>query len=206
MMRMKPLNTIGLPDGYFIYEDGRVISTRSGKRKTLSTHIATVGYPSVGLKVNGKTVCFCIHRLLAQCFIPNPHGKPQINHINGDKCDNRIENLEWCTDSENKLHAWKTGLRVTSDRQRAFSQIAARRMILARRSITDDQASKIREALKSGISQRKLSVKMGISRSLIASIDSGRAYNQSSEEILDEIAELSECLKTIESTSTRKYQ
>ncbi len=52
-----------------------------------------------------------LHKVLAEAFLPNPENKTYINHINGNKHDNRLENLEWCTSSENQIHAYKMGLK-----------------------------------------------------------------------------------------------
>lgn len=76
----------------------------------LKLSICRGGYVQVGLKKGRNRKMELVHRLVAQAFIPNPKQKPQVNHIDGDKMNNRADNLEWCTDSENKRHAWRQGL------------------------------------------------------------------------------------------------
>lgn len=61
-------------------------------------------YAEIPLKIHGKSKWFMVHRLVAQAFIPNPQNKPQINHKDGNKLNNNVDNLQWCTPSENQTH------------------------------------------------------------------------------------------------------
>lgn len=89
----------------FIPTGLRTIHTRE-----LTTRINNYGYVEVRLNRDGKTKATFVHILLANAFIPNPENKAQVNHINGIKTDNQIENLEWASRSENMIHAFKLGL------------------------------------------------------------------------------------------------
>lgn len=91
------------------YMSGKVFYY-SSREKILKPFLNQCGYPEVGLCKNGKSKKALVHRLLAEAFIPNPENKKQVNHKDGDKQNNKLENLEWVTPSENGLHAYKNGL------------------------------------------------------------------------------------------------
>jgi hypothetical protein len=82
---------------------GNPILLKIGK---LKTHCKT--YNTIWLRNNGANKRFYVHRLVAMAFIPNLLNKPQVNHIDNNPLNNNVENLEWCTNSENQIHRVKT--------------------------------------------------------------------------------------------------
>lgn len=93
--------------GYYATKDGLIISTKYRKGhgiKTLIPFMTNSGYLAVGLSINGKCQTSYIHRLVAIAYIPNPENKPEVNHIDGNKMNNNVNNLEWVTANENCSH------------------------------------------------------------------------------------------------------
>jgi hypothetical protein len=93
---------------YSINEFGEVLSLRTGN--ILAQSLNTYGYKQVGLYKKYASKIAMIHRLLAEIFIPNPNNYDCVNHKDGDKLNNSIDNLEWCTKAANNLHARENGL------------------------------------------------------------------------------------------------
>lgn len=96
---------------YTLFDDGEILSK---DKQIMMPQKDAKGYLRIRLrygKVDKYGGCtYKIHRLVAENFIPNPENKPQVNHINGDKTDNRVENLEWVSNRENTIHAINNGL------------------------------------------------------------------------------------------------
>ena len=104
-------------ENYQISDDGRVWSKKSNKwLKPIDVN----GYKKVSLYKNGKEYQRLVHRLIAETFIPNPNNYEEINHINEDKSDNRVENLEWCTSSYNINYGTRIERQVNSISKKVF--------------------------------------------------------------------------------------
>lgn len=93
---------------YAVSKSGKVYSTRTNK--ILSPFRNRSGYNLIITSIDCKVKKFQVHRLVAEAFVSNPNDKPQVNHIDGDKDNNNVSNLEWVTGSENIRHAIVTGL------------------------------------------------------------------------------------------------
>jgi hypothetical protein len=93
---------------YKVSSDGRIVNTKTNR--VLSQRISKQGYYHVSFYVNGLLKTFRAHIIVSKAFIENPSFKKEVNHKDGNKLNNSVENLEWVTSRENKIHAVKNGL------------------------------------------------------------------------------------------------
>jgi len=115
------------------------------------------GYKYIDISLYPKKKRFLLHRLVAYHFIDNPKDLPQINHIDGDKSNNKVDNLEWCTSKHNINHAIKTGLNKISGLDNYRSKLTRNCVIEIRKSnLTQSELSKKYNISQTGISKIKL--------------------------------------------------
>ena len=107
----RPLIIDGMKTKYIISNYGTVINTKTGKQLTWHDDGR---YFDIRICINGKVKKYKVHRLVALTFIPNPENKEQVNHINGNKGNCDVDNLEWVTAKENAIHAVMNGLKPNS--------------------------------------------------------------------------------------------
>lgn len=98
-------------DGFLVDDELNIYSKRTGRK--LTTYIGSDGYEHVQYKnENGKPHHNRVHTIYAHCFIPNPYGHKYVNHIDSNKLNNSLDNLEWCSNSYNVKHGWDSGNRT----------------------------------------------------------------------------------------------
>jgi hypothetical protein len=158
--------------------EGRYLATRDGqiwsvkRRKFRAQSLQSTGYFTITLRcpVTKKTLTKAVHRLVAATWISNPTGLPQINHKDGNKQNNAIENLEWCTGSENMKHAWKNGLQPLTERMIASARNACAISARANRKMSVDMVSEAVRRVRAGEMQKTVASDFGVSRALMSKI------------------------------------
>ncbi len=152
-------------ESYMVSDLGRIKSLK-GKKEIILTPSDRNGYLKVSLSKNSKVKDITIHRLVMETFIPNNENKTQVNHINGIKTDNRLENLEWSNASENALHAFKLGLRKNEKGDNATYRKVNSKKVVEIKSIYFNQ----------DINQTKLGEMFNISQSAISYIINNKRW------------------------------
>ena len=159
-------DVVGFEGIYQVSNLGKVKSLKFGKEKYLSITKSSIGYLNTKLQLNKKNKSFLVHRLVAETFIKNEFNKPCVNHINGIKTDNRIENLEWCTHKENTEHSLKNDLRKTGCNHKQ-SKLSLKDIEYIRKNYKEKDK-------KNG--GYKLAEMFGVSRNCISNIVKNKTY------------------------------
>jgi hypothetical protein len=152
-----------IPDtaGFYASNHGRV-RRPNGKIAVQSKNPKGYCQTTDGTRTRGA------HRMVALAWVPNPTNLPQVNHINGIKTDNRPENLEWVTGSNNMLHAYRTGLTVAHPTKGAACNFA---------KLTEEKVRAIHRAVTvEGMTHKTAGQKHGVGRSLVGLIINGKRW------------------------------
>lgn len=162
-------------DGFYkISNHGRILSTGGQcgtvHRKPLirKTGMTRDGYENIPLNAKGKNKTYRVHRLVAEYFIPNPENKETVNHIDGDKLNNHVSNLEWATREENIQHSYDLGLKKAD---KGSSNVNAK--------LTDSQVREIRKEYKPYCREKgtvALGEKYGVTNRVIGLVVRGKSY------------------------------
>ena len=156
-MKIKEIR--GFEGRYSVNEEGDVFSHISGRK--LKPGLSGGGYYLVDLAGKSRLV----HRLVAEAFLPDFLDKPQVNHIDGDKLNNHVSNLEMATAKENAAHAYKTGLKVSVKGENH-----------GRAKLSAEDVISIKSLLLKGETNISIAKKFGISTTVISYIKSGKIW------------------------------
>ncbi len=161
----KPI--LGYEGIYEVSTDGNIRNFRN--KKQLKPQRSGNGYFKVNLCKNGYVRHLWVHRLVAEAFLSNEDNLPVVDHVDGNKINNRADNLEWCSQKENSVRAWNNGFTPQPPIRSGEKH--------QNHVLTEYQVSEIRELYNAGLhSQRELAKRFSVSQTTIKMIVNNRAW------------------------------
>jgi|SRR5690554_901147 len=153
--------------GYYITHKGSVFNS---KNQFIKPSKCVTGYLKVSLvSQDGRRMYASVHRLVAEAFIPNPLNKPYVNHKDGDKINNKVTNLEWCTPTENMRHAVDVLRRGVGDNN-------------GNKTINEELAHKICKLLEQGHTNKEISDSLNVQAYIVSFIRVGKTWTSVSKD------------------------
>lgn len=147
--------------------EGEIFSKLSGKIKKLKTHVTPHGYECCCIPVGqGKSISKRVHRLIAETYLPNPENLREVDHIDCNKLNNNLGNLEWVSSKENKRRAKENGLYDKNIGENHYKSI-----------LTEDVVHKICQCLQDGMRNKEVSEMFNLDKGFIAHIKRGDIWN-----------------------------
>lgn len=159
----KPIT--GLEGLYEISNHGRIKSIRNNLY--LKSRVSNCGYLRLGLRKLGISTWFSIHRLVGIHFIDNPSGYPCINHIDNDKTNNHVSNLQWCTHQMNSTHMVQQGRSASGERN-------------CKAKLTVEQVDKVRTMRKTGMTLQAIGGHFNVTKQTVWGIVSNENWRKAS--------------------------
>ncbi len=153
-------------DYYTIDTMGNIYSVNLPHKAMKTRNKKDSAYQLINLKqIAGGTKTYIVHRLVALAFLENDLNLPEVNHKNGDKTDNKLSNLEWCSPSENQKHAYQTGLsKARKGSKSNFSKLS------------EEDIDKIFKLREQGLTQKEIGEQIGCTRSNISYILNNKTW------------------------------
>jgi hypothetical protein len=156
------METLNINKAYKITKEGIIYNAKGIERKPSTDK---KGYHHITLSSNGQRTTYLVHRLVAQQYISNPNNLPQVNHIDGNKQNNHMTNLEWCTNTNNINHANNLGLSCYKGSKNG------------RAKLNNDQVKEIKLLLSQNIKNKEIAEKFNVSKSVICDIKHKRKWS-----------------------------
>lgn len=157
-----PMEILKINTAYKITPEGMIYNATGNCRKH---SVCKKGYAHITLSNKGSKTTYLVHRLVAEQYIPNSYNLSQVNHIDGDKLNNCISNLEWVNPSTNIIHSFSTNLSNYSGSKNGRSKL------------NESDVIQIKQLLSQGIKNKEIADKFSISKSVICDIKHKRKWS-----------------------------